>query len=161
MKKNRLILLIFSFLLAVLPFSSCTGLKNVRPVSLHLESIEPRGFHDIGMKIALGVENPSVQFTVKEAELVLKKQGKEVARIVAEPLVIRRKTTDVYPVDLALSLPKGTFTNTLLSFLQKNISSSDEYTADVMAKVKLKCGPVKTFRKKNVPLNAILKQIRL
>ena len=158
--KNAHNILLLSLLLAMLTFTACTGLREVRPTSCRVESIAPQGFHSIGMKIALGVRNPSVQFTVKDVQAVLHHKSGDVAEVTASPFTVLKKSDQVYPVDLQISLSKGFGLKNILGLLQ-DPENMDNFTVDVSAKVKLKGGAAKRFRYEDIPLEKFMKMIRL
>ena len=153
-------ILLVSLLLALLTFTGCAGLREVRPTSCQIENIAPQGFRSLGMKIALGVRNPSVQFSVRDAQAVLHYKGNNVAEMTAQPFTIKKKSEEVYPVDLQVSLSRGFGLQNVIGLLQ-DPGNLDGYTVDVSAKVKLKGGAGKKFRYENIPLEKFMKMIKL
>lgn len=154
--RNKGITLIASMLAVVLMLGSCVRLKEVRPTSAHIESITPQGFRTVGMKVALGIHNPSVQFTVVEARALVHDNGAQVAEVTAEPVTIPRKSNDVHDVDFKVVLGKGIFKGGL-SALSDWRGLADRCLVDIDVKVRLKGGASRRFVYDDIPLKMLLK----
>ena len=153
-------MLLLSLLMALLTFTGCKGLRDVRPTSCKIENIAPQGFRSLGMKIALGVRNPSVQFSVRDVKAVLHHTSGSVAEVTAQPFTILKKSDQIYPVDLQISLARGFGLKNILGLLE-DPENMENFTVDVSARVKLKGGAGKRFRYEGIPLEKFMKMIKL
>ncbi len=140
--------------------SGCASLHEVRPTSCNIESITPQGLRTIGMKIALGIENPSIQFSIVEAEAVLFEGGDRLATVNVNPFTVEKKSSRIYPVDAVFSINPGYNYLNLLN-LVRDQSFIDKSTIDIYVKVRLKGGLSKKIERKGMPLKQFLQKIRL
>ena len=159
MRKSRIVL-IASVMIAIFALTGCAKLKDVRPTSCKIENISPQGFRKIGMKIALGVNNPSVQFTINQASATLNSPKGQVAVVEAMPFTIMRKSQQVYPVDVEVKFAKGFGLQAAMQLL-KNPKEAKAYTVNIQAKVKLKGGAQKNILFEDIPLEKFMKMIKL
>lgn len=156
MKLRQRIPLLLAALL-ILFLTGCGGiaqLKNIQVTSVSLDSVTPAGLRAVGATLSVGVENPAMQFTLEDIEGVLYRKGKELVEYTADPVTVRRKSSEVYPVSLTARLAGD---SSVLSLLGLSAHfDPEEFTTDVRATVRLKSGAKKKLDFKNIPIKELI-----
>ena len=144
---------------AVLTFSlaGCSSLEkiqNIRMTSWAVESVSPVGLRGLTAELAVGIENPAMQFTLEDIEGVLFYKGKEFIVYSADPVTVRRKSAAVYPLNCAAHLG-GEFSLLGALSLLRDYDLAD-FTTDIHARVRLRGGASKAFTFKDIPIKELM-----
>ncbi|MBR1407106.1 MAG: hypothetical protein IJ578_09290 [Bacteroidales bacterium] len=129
-------------------------IKNIQMTSWALESVTPVGLRGLKAELAVGIENPAMQFTLEDIEGVLYYKGTELVVYSADPVTVRPKSTAVYPLHCAAHLG-GEFSLLGALALLHDYDLAD-FTTDIHAKVRLKSGVAKGFTFKDIPIKELV-----
>lgn len=138
--------------------SGCRGIdkiKDIKVTSWSLKSVVPSGLRSVNAELEVGIDNPAMEFTVGDIEGVLYYKGRPMADYSAEPVTVRGKSAEVYPVSGSARLA-GDFSLLDLLSLAGGYDPAD-FTADLQANVRLKSGISKTIHLKNLPIKSLVK----
>lgn len=151
---------IFRILLAAVLcvlMSSCGKIKDIHLTSYKIVSLTPVGFRGLDIVVDLGIDNPSMQFTVADINAELFRQGVSLGTFVnSEDIVVKKKTVGNYTLSGRASLSQGVSLIQALGYAAKFDAS--EYTISCSADVILKSGMKVRIDKKNVPLTSLIKE---
>ena len=137
-----------------LALAGCGKVKDITVTSLQLESIAPQGLKGIDVYMAVGIDNPSFQIGLEDIHGSLKHSGKVLGRVTMDPMVLQRKSAEIYHVKAFLSLGEDARLRDLLMFT--NIEKLYECTVDVSATPRLKSGLGTPITLKDIPLKKLL-----
>lgn len=143
--------------LLTLGLSGCQSIqkiKNITVTSWSLESVVPTGLRSLKAELAVGIENPAMEFTVEDAEGILYYKGEEMVGYTVEPVTIQGKRAAVYPVFGSAWL-LGNFSVLNVLAIARNYDLED-FSTDIRARVRLKSGASKTFNLKNIPIKDLI-----
>ena len=152
MKSFKRIFLLFA-VVSALGLTGCRGvdkIKDIKVTSWSLKSVAPAGLRGVDAELEVGIENPAMQFTLEDIEGILYYKGEGLAGYTADPVTVRRRSTEVYPVSCSVRLSDGASLFSLLG-LVRNFDPAD-LTTDVHANVRLKSGISKSLDFKNIPI---------
>ena len=110
-------------------------IKNIQMTSWALESVTPVGLRGLEAELAVGIENPAMQFTLEDIEGVLFYKGTEFV---------------VYTAHLG-----GEFSLLGALGLLRNYDLAD-FTTDIQARVRLKSGVSKKLTFKDIPIKELV-----
>jgi len=156
MKQKRSIILILATVLA-LCLTGCGSverIRNIRVTSWAVESVSPTGLRGLTADLAVGVENPAMQFTLEDIEGVLYYKGTEFVHYTADPVTVRRKSTAVYPLHCKAILG-GEYSVLSVLGMARNYDLAD-FTTDIHARVRLRGGASKSFDFKDIPIKDLI-----
>ena len=156
MKRIKTILPLFAAVLA-LCLTGCNRIeqiKNIQMTSWALESVTPVGLRSLKAELAVGIENPAMQFTLEDIEGVLYHKGTELVVYSADPITVRAKSAAVYPLNCAAHLG-GEYSLLGALALLHDYDLAD-FTTDIHAKVRLKSGVAKSFTFKDIPIKDLV-----
>lgn len=142
----------------VLFLTGCGGagqIKNIKVTSMSLDSVMPAGLRAVTATVSVGVDNPAMQFTLEDIEGVLYHKGKELVGYTAEPVTVRRKSAETYPVSLTAQLTDGSSLFRLLGLVADHDPA--DFTTDIRATVRLRSGVKKHLDYKNIPITDFLR----
>ena len=148
----------FLAVLMMLGISGCRSvdkLKDIRVTSWSLESVMPSGLRSLDAEIAVGIENPAMEFTLEDIGGVLYYRGAEFVGYTAEPVRVEGRCTAVYPVRGSAQLI-GNFSLLDVLAIARNYDPAD-FTTDIHAKVRLKSGVSKNINLTGVPVKALIR----
>lgn len=106
MKAFRHILL----LVAVALMAASCGVSKIKDISLTsvgLQYIVPTSTRSMDAKLLLGIDNPSIGFTVAEVTGTIRYKDKPIANIVTGSLELQGKTEQVYEFPCTITLAEG------------------------------------------------------
>ena len=150
------IVLRLSALFAALSLSaSCGDPHDIKLESYDITSLALNGLRGVDASLALEINNPSVKLKVTDIEGRLCRDTTTIAYFSAEDFVLKRKCTEVYPINCTMNLDKGV---TLLDVLNlvKNYKTSD-ILVDLSANVSH--GPVKRSVVRNgIPVKKLIER---
>lgn len=150
--RRRLMILVVSVM--ALALAGCGKVKDITVTSLQLESIAPQGLKGIDVYMAVGIDNPAFQIGLEDIHGSLKHSGKVLGRVTMDPMVLQRKSAEIYHVKAFLSLGEDAGLRDLLMFT--NIEKLYECTVDVSATPRLKSGLGTPITLKDIPLKKLL-----
>ncbi len=156
MKQKRSIILILATVLA-LCLTGCGSverIRNIQVTSWAVESVSPTGLRGLTADLAVGVENPAMQFTLEDIEGVLFYKGTEFVVYTADPITVKGKSAAVYPLTCAAHLG-GEFSLLGALGLLRNYDLAD-FTTDIQARVRLKSGVSKKLTFKDIPIKELV-----
>ena len=137
-----------------LALAGCGKVKDITVTSLQLESIAPQGLKGIDVYMAVGIDNPAFQIGLEDIHGSLKHSGKVLGRVTMDPMVLQRKSAEIYHVKAFLSLGEDAGLRDLL--MLTNIEKLYECTVDVSATPRLKSGLGTPITLKDIPLKKLL-----
>jgi len=150
--RRRLMILVVSVM--ALALAGCGKVKDITVTSLQLESIAPQGLKGIDVYMAVGIDNPAFQIGLEDIHGSLKHSGKVLGRVTMDPMVLQRKSAEIYHVKAFLSLGEEARLRDLLMFT--NIEKLYECTVDMSATPRLKSGLGAPITLKDIPLKKLL-----
>jgi len=148
MRYIRKILILFAAL-TVLTLSSCNKIKNIKMTGCSLESVTPVGLKGLKAQLAVGVENPAMQFTASDINGIVYYQDSALVYYTADPITVKKHCTAVYPVTCSGKVADNVSGLKILSLMTN--SKLDDYTVDINVKLTLK-GVSKGIHIKKKPL---------
>ena len=155
MARRILILsLIAAAIVAMLPgCGSLSKVKDIKITSCAVESYSMKGLRSINAVLALGIDNPAMDFTVTELNGILKYHGEDFAFYSGDTLQVEGKCSKVYDLPCSATLNEGIGLLQAMQIAGKG--SLEGFTTDIDAKVKIKKGPRKTIRFKDLDLQKL------
>jgi len=151
MKLRRLII---SLMVIVMMVAGCGKAKEINLTSCSVESVSLNGLRSVDASLLLGVDNPSVQFTLEDIEGILYYKGKAYINYTADTLKVEAKSNKVYPLDCTATLAEGVYIPDLLKAV--NEYELKDLTTDIKAKVKLRGGISKELTFRDLPIDDIM-----
>lgn len=145
--------------LSVIMISGCGKIEDIRITSVRLVQITPSGLRGVKAIVEAGVDNPSMTFTVSDISgTVYYKGARYVDFEAAEPIVVKKKTSELHTVEVDGRVSDGVSLLSVLS-LARNFDMN-QVSVDIEASVKAK-GIKKKISLKQVPLNKLAGKIKL
>lgn len=142
-------------MVCALMFTGCgKSVKDIKVTSFDIVSITPRGLSELAATIELGVNNPIISFTVRDALGTIKLDGTPCLDISADQIIIDADCEKIYSIPLRAKLCQGFNPFSLLTLFQNQDLS--RFTVDVGAKIQLRSGVGKTFELKDIPLDKLV-----
>ena len=134
--------------------TGCGDIRDLEVTSVQIESITPNGLRGVNVGLAVGIDNPAFQIGLEDIHGSLKHSGKVLGRVTMDPMVLQRKSAEIYHVKAFLSLGEDARLRDLLMFT--NIEKLYECTVDVSATPRLKSGLGAPITLKDIPLKKLL-----
>ena len=148
----------FAVVLTVMLAGSCAkSLKDVKVTSYELTSFSPRGLTSFDATVDLGVDNPSVQFSLSKMNAVVKIEGTPCLNLTAEDVMVAPRSEQVYPLVLHGSMADGFNPFSLLVLLRE--PGLELLTIDVSCRGTLKSGLGKDFEYKDLPITDLMSSL--
>lgn len=134
--------------------SACSSVKDINVSSFAVKSVSLSGLKAVKAVLALGIDNPTVGFTISNLNGVIKNNGNEFATFSAGKLPVLKRSNKVYPLSCDGALAKDVGLLDLMKLAGgKDFSGM---TVDLSVKVKLKCGIGKTLRFKDLKVTDMM-----
>lgn len=153
MKNLRIVFFALAAIISLL-LNGCGNIKDIKVTACSIESITPIGLRGVRAELAIVVENPAMQFTLSDIKGLLYYKGKLFVEYIADPILVKRHTVAVYPLNGEVRLAPDVTLGTLLG-LVKGYDLAD-FSADIQARVELKSGLSKLFTFKNIPVKDLV-----
>ena len=150
--KRKILLLLAA--LATLLLTGCDQIRNIKVTGCSLVSFSPRGMRGADAELALGIQNPAMQFSLEDIVGTVYRKGDVFGTFAADPITVKARTSAVYPLKCTAALAETVSLMELLK-LAKNYDLS-EFTVDVEAVIRLKSGVGKRFKLKDLNVKEML-----
>lgn len=157
--KRILLSRLFSAVLlaAVFSMSGCVDYKNLKITSFSIDSLSPQGFRSVFGTASVGIDNPSLAFSVYDISGIVKKSGTEFGTFSVNPVTVPEKSSSVCKVSGTMSLSPSV---SILEVLSVAASMKvDDFTVSVSCTVKPRGGIAKKVNLEDVPAKAILNKL--
>ena len=153
MKGLRNIVLAFACTLLTVFVSGCgvSKVKDISVSSVGVKYLVPTSSRSMDAVLLLGLDNPSITFTVSDVEGAIRYYDRVLATFTAGELPVQAKSVQVYELPCTATLDDGVSLLDLLVIASKK--SLDGMTADVRLHAKLKNGLGKTLNFNNLDLS--------
>ena len=140
MKAFRKIGIFVALVAAVLAVSGCSvaKIKDLKVTSVGVKYLVPTSSRSMDAVLLLGLDNPSITFTVDDVRGVVKYYDREMVHFTAGELPVQGKSVQVYELPCTAVLADKVSLLDLLAIAAKR--SLDGMTADVKLHVKLRNG---------------------
>ena len=140
MKAFRKIGIFVALVAAVLAVSGCSvaKIKDLKVTSVGVKYLVPTSSRSMDAVLLLGLDNPSITFTVDDIRGVVKYYDLEMVHFTAGELPVQGKSVQVYELPCTVVLADKVSLLDLLAIAAKR--SLDGMTADVKLHVKLRNG---------------------
>lgn len=140
MKVFRKIGIFVALVAAVLAVSGCSvaKIKDLKVTSVGVKYLVPTSSRSMDAVLLLGLDNPSITFTVDDIRGVVKYYDREMVHFTAGELPVQGKSVQVYELPCTAVLADKVSLLDLLAIAAKR--SLDGMTADVKLHVKLRNG---------------------
>lgn len=145
--KHKILFLIAA--LTILTLTGCNKIKNIKMTGCSIESVSPMGMRGLKAELAVGIENPAMQFEVSDIHGTVYYKDSDILYYTAEPISVKKHCAAVYPVICTGTAAKQVSMLYVFGLLKN--SSVDDYTVDINVKLKLK-GVSKDISIKKKPL---------
>ena len=142
-------------LAAALCLCSCgKSLKDIKITSYEVTSVAPRGLSAFDATIDLGVNNPSVQFSLSAISATVKMDGAPCLYLTADDVKVEARSEQVYTLILHGVLDKAFNPFSLLTLLQN--PDLEPITLDLSYHGSLKGGLGKDFDYKDIKVKDLI-----
>ena len=140
MKAFRKIGILLALAVALGAVSGCSiaKIKDLKVTSVGVKYLVPTSTRSMDAVLLLGLDNPSISFTVDDVRDVVKYYGREMVHFTAGELPVQARSVQVYELPCTALLAEKVSLLDLLAIAAKR--SLDGMTADVKLHVKLKNG---------------------
>lgn len=155
MKKMRHILIFLAMACMLCLSSGCNKFKDIKVTGAKLESIRPAGLKSVHGTVLVGIDNPTMSFTIKDIEGKVRRKGSPFCSFAADGITVAKKCDDWYRMNGTVMLDPSVSVISILSLV--NNFNPDDYTVDLSMRVKLKNGPAARINKKDIPARWFLK----
>jgi len=127
-------------LAAVAVFAACdvAKIKDLSVTSVGVKYLVPTSSRSMDAVLLLGLDNPSISFTVQDVSGVVKHYDREIAQFTAGELPVQAKSVQVYELPCTAVLSDKVSLLDLLAIAARR--SMEGLTADVKLRVSLKGG---------------------
>ena len=136
MKAFRKIGILLALAVALVAVSGC--IKDLKVTSVGVKYLVPTSTRSMDAVLLLGLDNPSISFTVDDVRGVVKYYGREMVHFTAGELPVQARSVQVYELPCTALLAEKVSLLDLLAIAAKR--SLDGMTADVTLHVKLRNG---------------------
>ena len=140
MKAFRKIGILLALAVALVAVSGCSiaKIKDLKVTSVGVKYLVPTSTRSMDAVLLLGLDNPSISFTVDDVRGVVKYYGREMVHFTAGELPVQARSVQVYELPCTALLAEKVSLLDLLAIAAKR--SLDGMTADVTLHVKLRNG---------------------
>lgn len=155
MKGWRKIGLLCLLVAATLAVTGCgiAKIRQLRVTSVGVKYLVPTSSRSMDAVLLLGLDNPSITFTVQDVSGTVRYYDREMVHFTAGELPVQARSVQVYELPCTAVLAEKVSLLDLLALSAKR--SMDGLTADVKLRVKLKNGAGKTLTFKDIDLSGI------
>ena len=154
MKHRELAFLLMAFMLCL---TSCKDIKDIRVTAVKLESISPRGFKSVDLRLSAEVYNPARQVKLSEIDGSLIHSGKIIGKLAMDPFILSPKSTGTYNLKANVALAEGAGFKDLM--ILADPEKLNECTVDITARAAYGKGAPLPVKMKNIPLKELLNSI--
>lgn len=153
MKGIRKIALGLLLAVAAMAVSGCgvTKLKDLKVTSVGVKYLVPTSSRSMDAVLLLGLDNPSISFTVEDVRGVVKYYDREMVHFTAGELPVQERSVQVYELPCTALLAEKVSLLDLLAIAAKR--SMEGMTVDVKLHVKLKSGAGTTLSFNDIDLS--------
>ncbi len=154
MKDWRKIGLLCLVVAAALAVTGCgiAKIRELRVTSVGVKYLVPTSSRSMDAVLLLGLDNPSVTFTVQDVSGTVRYYDREMVHFTAGELPVQARSVQVYELPCTAILADKVSLLDLLALGAKR--SMDGMAVDVKLRVKLKSGAGKTLTFKNIDLSS-------
>ena len=154
MKAFRRIGIVCALVAAVVAFSGCSvaKIKDLKVTSVGVKYLVPTSSRSMDAVLLLGLDNPSITFTVDDVRGVVKYYDREMVHFTAGELPVQGRSVQVYELPCTAVLADKVSLLDLLAIAAKR--SLDGMTADVKLHVKLRSGAGTTLSFNHLDLSS-------
>lgn len=148
---------IFIFVLCTALLSSCHSYRDIKFKSADIASVTPVGLTAINAEVNVEIENPTVGFTVKDIDGVLKMKGDSCLLVHSDGVKIKGKCTRTYTLPLQGRIAQG-----FNPFQLLNIMSTKDlgvFTLDIKARGTVAGNIGKEIEYHDIPLKSIIDKL--
>ena len=138
----------------VLCLSGCNKVKQIKVMSVALESVGLRGLTGLDVGVAVGIDNPAFSVDLSEIEGALKHSGKVLGRVSLDPFTLHGRSAEIYHLRALVSLEKGVGLQEILPYMK--VEMLEQCTLDVSVKVTYKKSVSKVLNFKDIPVKKLL-----
>lgn len=128
-------------------------IKNIDVSSFGIKYIVPTSVNSLSGVLLLGVDNPSMSFTLSDLDGVIKCDGKPILYVTATELPVQRHSVQVYELPCTVTLVEGVSYLDIVKIVARRASTLEGLTADADLHVKLKTGKGRTITIKDLDLS--------
>ena len=138
--------------LTAMAVSGCgiAKIKDLSVTSVGVKYLVPTSSRSMDAVLLLGLDNPSIDFTVRDVQGVVKFYDREMVHFTAGELPVQARSAQVYELPCTALLADQVSLLDLLAIAAKR--SLDGMTADVKLRVQLKSGAGTTLHFNNLDL---------
>lgn len=159
MKKTRHILIFLAMAIVLSLSSGCNRFKDIKMTGVKLESIRPAGLKSIHGAVLVGIDNPTMSFTVNDIEGKVHRKGSPFCSFAADGITVAAKCDDWYRMNGTVMLDPSVSILSLPGLA--NNFNPDDYTVDLSMRIKLKNGPGARINRKGIPARWFMKGFNL
>lgn len=133
--------------LAAISVGSCylAKIKDLSINSFGIKYLVPTSARQLDGVLLLGVDNPSISFTLSELDGVIKADGRPMVTVTATELPVQKRSVQVYEVPCTITLVDGVSILDVLKVIATRSSTLEGLTADATLHVQLRSGIGKTL----------------
>ncbi len=146
-----------SLLMAVLvlaPSCAVMKMKEIRVSSCSIVSISPRSFRSADALLRIGIDNPSLPFSLDEVEGIIRKDETVLATFGGGPIEVEGRCDDIYDLPCKVSIADGVTILDLLAVLgEKDFTN---YYVDISGYVGINNGRGHKLKMGNIPLQSLI-----
>ena len=155
MKGLRKIGILLVLAVVALGVSGCgvAKIRELRVTSVGVKYLVPTSSRSMDAVLLLGLDNPSINFTVQDVKGVVKQYGREWVHFTAGELPVQARSAQVYELPCTALLAEKISLLDLLALAAKR--SMEGMTVDVKLYVKLKSGAGTTLSFNDIDLSQI------
>ena len=158
-KSGHTLTRVAAIIVAVILAGACAKIKDISVTSCEVRNISPRGLRSVEVLLAVGVHNPSVEFTVSDIEGEIRNEDCTIATFMGGPVTVMKKSDDVYDLHCEATMGDNLSLFEMLNIVRKKDFSNMK--VDVTALVRLKNGVSKTLKYKDMSLEELLNKADL
>ena len=145
-------------LAAVLSLNGCVNFNDLKITSFKVDKVLPQGFKSVLWSAYVGVDNPSVEFSLYDISGTIKRGSAPLGDFSAEPVTVKGRTEGTYSVKGSLSLNNSVSVVELFSMLSD--FRIEDCTVDLSLKVKPRGGIARKVVMKDVPASSVYRMIK-
>ena len=154
MRHRTAVILLMAFVLAL---TGCRNIKDIRVLSVNLDSISMRGFKSVDLHFSAEIDNPARQIRLTEIDGSIIHSGKIIGRLVMDPFVLTARSSETYTLKANGSLAHGAGFKDLMILASPD--GLNGCTVDFSAKAAHGKGAAVPVKMKDRPLKELLDRI--
>ena len=154
MRHRTAVILLMAFVLAL---TGCRNIKDIRVLSVNLDSISMRGFKSVDLHFSAEIDNPARQIRLTEIDGSIIHSGKIIGKLAMDSFILAPKSQETYNLKANVSLAQGAGLKDLMMLADPK--RLNECTVDLSAKAAYGKGTPMPVKRKNIPLKELLNSI--